>query len=705
MKLYHKISTGVVTLMIGSIAFTACTDEIKFGDAFIEKTPGGTVSLDTVFNSAEYTKQFLVGLYVTQYYGLPFKNATSAPWSASYWNCKMDALTDCYQQHFSNGAAYGKYYGGLLNSADISNTDHPLISYTHDYVWETVRRCYLLMDNLDKVPGLTDDEKNNMIAQAKCLIASRYFDLYSIYGGLPIIDKTYTGLEGTYEIPRATAEATANFMVKLLDEAIPYLRWAYNGNTIETDAANNTGRWTAAGAMALKAKILLFNASPLYNNDQPYYDGTTQAEKDSLVWHGGFKQERWERALAACQDFMNANASNGNWYQLNQVANRGKNTKVEDYRQAYRMGYIYQGSREIIHATRVTGQTSNKASYQWANFVGPFGNSNGPFRHSYNPTEEYVEMFPWSDGTPFNWETDSLAGKIGGEKGKLFYEWTGGRVVTKTATRDPRLYENAIVCSQTLSLNWTTGKPEGDVYELWVKGEHEGTDAAAFDDKTGELLIMEKDLGRFATGYGTIKYYLGQEYYGKYTQWVTLSYDEMLLMYAECLAQCGRLDEAIARVDEVRDRVGLKGLKYGQAAYKGDKSKLPNLSTKEGVIEEILRERACELGMSNNRYYDMIRYKRTDWMTKKLHGLITFRMMLNSKKELVQNNNPYIGTDKNSGGKEPTMFTYQKFQIQNRARYLWDFQPNDKEVLKWLLMPMPLSEINKGYGLVQNPGW
>ena len=145
MKLYHKISTGVVTLMIGSIAFTACTDEIKFGDAFIEKTPGGTVSLDTVFNSAEYTKQFLVGLYVTQYYGLPFKNATSAPWSASYWNCKMDALTDCYQQHFSNGAAYGKYYGGLLNSADISNTDHPLISYTHDYVWETVRRCYLLM--------------------------------------------------------------------------------------------------------------------------------------------------------------------------------------------------------------------------------------------------------------------------------------------------------------------------------------------------------------------------------------------------------------------------------------------------------------------------------------------------------------------------------------------------------------------------------
>ena len=705
MKLHHKIVTGVVALIIGSMTFTACTDDIKFGDAFIEKTPGGTVSLDTVFSSAEYTKQFLVGLYVLQYYGLPFKNATVAPWSTSYWNCKMDALTDCYQQHFSNGAAYGKYYGGLLTSADIANTDHPLISYTHDYVWETVRRCYLLMDNIDNVPGLSDSEKRNMIAQAKCLIAMRYFDLYSIYGGLPIIDHTFTGLEGTYEIPRASAEATANFMVKLLDEAMPDLPWAYNGNTIETDAENNTGRWTAAAAKALKAKILLFNASPLYNADQGYYGGTTQAEQDSLVWHGGFQQARWERALAACEDFFTSNASNGNWYQLNQVSTGSSRISIEDYRQAYRMGYIYQGSREIIHCTRVTGQTSNKASYQWANFVGPFGSSNGPFRHSYNPTEEYVEMFPWSDGTPFNWEVDSLNGKIGGEKGQLFYKWEGTRVITKTATRDPRLYENAIVCSQTLSLNWTTGKPEGDVYELWVNGEHEGTDAASVDEKTGTVSIMEKDLGRFATGYGTIKYYLGQEYYGKYTQWVYLSYDEMLLMYAECLAQCGRLDEAIAKVDEVRARVGLRGLKYGQAAYKGDKSALPDLSTKDGVLEEILRERACELGMSNNRYYDMIRYKRTDWMTKKLHGLITFRMMLNSRKELVQNNSAYIGTDKNSGVREPYLFTYQKFQIQNRARYLWDYSPTDKEVLKWLLMPMPLSEINKGYGLVQNPGW
>ena len=613
MKLHHRIASGVVALLIGSMAFTSCTDEIKFGNAFIEKTPGGTVSLDTVFASAEYTKQFLVGLYVLQYYGLPFKNATSAPWSASYWNSKLDAMTDCYQQHFSGSEAYNRYYGGLLTSNNSG-----LIGY-----------------NNDNVPGLSDQEKKNMIAQAKCLAAARYFDLYSIYGGLPIIDHTFTGTESTFEVKRATAEQTALFMVRLLDEAIPDLPWAYNGNTIDTDAANNTGRWTAAGARALKAKILLFNASPLYNDDKPYYDGNSQAEQDSLVWHGGFKQERWQQALQACEDFFNDNAKNGNYWGLNMATG----TTPEAYRQAYRMGYIYQGSREILHRTAVTTTTSNKASYQWWNFVG----GSGPFRHSYGPTEEYVEMFPWANGTPFDWKQDSIDGKIYGEKGQLFYKYTQLKTsVKKDASRDPRLYENAIVNGQTLSLNWTTGKAEGDTYELWVGGEHESNDVAILDED-GKTKITEKDVARFSTGYGTMKYFLGQEYYGKFVHWVYLSYDEMLLMYAECLAKCGRLDEAIAKVDEVRARVGLKGLKYGQAAFKGDKSTLPNLSTKEGVLSEVLRERACELGMSNNRYYDMIRYKRTDWMTKRLHGLVTYRMMQNSKREWVRSSRPYIG--------------------------------------------------------------
>ena len=346
MKLYHRNLIGVVTLF-GIMAFTACTDDIKFGDSFIEKQPGGTLTIDSVFSNPEYTRQFLTGIYALQYYGLPYSSNSGIATSQNPYQGKLDALTDCYQTHYNSTAIYNNYYSGTMTA----NSD-ALISFTHDNVWEAVRQAWLLISNIEKVSGLSDTEKANMIAQAKCLIAARYFDLFSVYGGLPLVDHSFTGSEGTYEMPRATVEETVDFMVDLLDEAIPNLLWAYNGTTTDTDATNNTGRWTAAGAMALKAKILMFSASPLYNADQGYYGGSTEAEQQHLVWHGNFDQTRWQEALKACQDFFTRLAAEG-YYKLWEPADVNCSKNANGYRQAYRMGYIYEGSREVLHSTRV----------------------------------------------------------------------------------------------------------------------------------------------------------------------------------------------------------------------------------------------------------------------------------------------------------------------------------------------------------------
>ena len=224
--------------------------------------------------------------------------------------------------------------------------------------------------------------------------------------------------------------------------------------------------------------------------------------------------------------------------------------------------------------------------------------------------------------------------------------------------------------------------------------------SATLNKETGnyDLALQEQLTQKFSTGFGVIKYYLGEEYHRKYMHWVYLSLDEMYLMYAEALAQTGHLDEAIRQVDVVRSRVGLGGLSTRNPSL--------NLSSnKENLIEEILRERACELGMSNNRYYDMIRYKRTDWITKPLHGLVTFRMIKDSKGQWVRNFEPWKGTHKDNGIIEPSRFDYWRFELFNRRRVQWDQDPNSPEVKKWLLFPFPIGEINKGYGIIQNPGW
>ncbi len=689
MKLYHKISIGAAALLFSSVLFTSCTDEVKFGDAFIEKAPGGTVTIDTVFTNAEYTRQFLTGIYALQYYGLPFSSNRN-PTSQFAYTGKYDALTDCYQMHWNGTAIYNSYYSGTLSANDA-----PLFSYTGDMVWEAVRQAWILIENIEKVPGMDDSEKRNLIAQAKCLIASRYFDLFSVYGGVPLVDHSFTGSEGTYEMPRATVEETVNFIVKLLDEAIPDLRWAYDGTTTETDATNNTGRWTAAGAMALKTKTLLFSASPIYNDDQGYFGGSTEAEQQHLVWHGGYDVSRWQKVLESCQQFFSRLASEG-YYKITTPADVNCSNNANGYRQAYRMGYIYQGSKEVLHSTRVATVYGTQGTYSWWNWVG-LG------RNSYLPTLEYMSMFPWSDGTPFNWETDSLKGRISGANGRLFYQYKEYRgAITKNPSRDPRLYENILVNGTTYTFDWTSGTPTGDAYELWVNGYDEGSQvmSAEKDPNTGEykLTLQEKLTSKFSTGFGVIKYYLGEEYHRKFMHWVTLSLDEMYLMYAEALAQTGNLTEAIKQVDVIRSRVGLGGLNVRNSSL--------NLTTnKENLINEILRERACELGMSNNRYYDMIRYKRTDWMTKQLHGLVTFRMMKNSKGEWVRSYDPWKGTHKDNGITEPSRFDYQRFELFNRRRVQWDMDPNSSDVRKWLLFPFPITEVNKGYGLVQNPGW
>jgi len=212
-------------------------------------------------------------------------------------------------------------------------------------------------------------------------------------------------------------------------------------------------------------------------------------------------------------------------------------------------------------------------------------------------------------------------------------------------------------------------------------------------------MITENLTTAFASGYGTIKYVLGEEYHRKYDMhWTMLSLDEMYLMYAEALAQTGNLSKAIEQVDIVRARVGLKGLN-------GCNPTLNLTSNKENLIEEILRERACELGMSNNRFYDMVRYKRTDWMTKQLHGLVTYRMQQNSSGKWVRTMKPWIGDDKDAGVVEPSRFEYVRFPLKSNVRALWGKSEDDPEVKKYLMSPFPLNEINKGYGLVQNPGW
>lgn len=637
-----KINKCIITILLG-ISFTSCVDDILVGNSFLEKSPGGDVTIDTVFNRAEYARQFLVGIYTIQYYGLPYGTNTEFPFRYTGWTGKWENLSDCWHECWNGSAIYSRYYGGL-HSAGHGNRDEKF-HYLQMNVWEAVRGAWVFLENIEKVPDMDAAEKAKLSAEAKCLMAARYWDIFRHYGGVPIIKSTFSGTDATYELPRATAEETVEFMVGLLDEAIPELPWQV------AVPANEKGRWTKAGAMGLKTSILLFAASPLFNDSQPYMQG--EAADKLNVWFGEYKSEYWDRCLKACEDFFAELNTNGQ-FQLVQASG----TRPEDYRLAFRKAYFTLSSQEVLHSTRVTVYDAfNGASYVWHSW------QKNNDRTAYSPTQDYAEMFPWADGTPFDWEKAEQDGSLQ----EMFIKRTDDPSKGVTLTRDPRLYETAIVNGVPKTLDWTTGNMSGNPYETWAGG---------YDAKSRP--------NRYSNGYALNKYYLEEDALRQDCHWSYLRLAEVVLNYAEALCQKGRLSEAIVQVDKIRARVGMKGL----LECNPDK----NLNNdQDALLKEILRERACELGMEDVRFFDMIRYKMKDRFEYHLH-----RLVIERKDESI---GQWFGAEKDAGVPWPE-FEFKREKIVSPTRVWWSGFDT-----KWYLSPFPLGEINKGYGLVQNPGW
>ena len=637
-------SKWFIAAFVGVALFvSSCVDQVKFGDSFLEKAPGVAVTQDTIFGKATYARAFLWNTYSKLYYALPV-----------YWNTvegKMNTgifemMSDCWHSHTDWNGINRKYYSGSYKAGDEDSSDDTRFGYTKENCWEAIRAALLFVENVGRVPDMEDAEKKRLAAEAKVIVASRYFDLFRHFGGLPLIKETYD-VQPSYELPRATVEETVKYMVDLLDEAAatPELPW-----DLGTDDTNWQGRFTKAAAMGLKCKILLFAASPLFNDDEPYCTEPPQdAVTNHQVWYGAYKPELWEQCWQACDDFFKELQAKG-YYELTQATE----ATAKGYRDAYNKAYFTrENNKELLISTHISRFSKFNSWDEWQYIFVNSGNGT-VITGGLTPTLEFMEMFPMSKGEPFQLNSTTNPFYTDNDYNK--------------PTRDPRLYETMLV----------NGTQFGDhAAELWIGGRDNINDT-------------EKETGKYATGFGCYKFYKEgvNSLKDKYLQWSYLRLAEMYLIYAEALLKSKNdLTGAIEQVNKVRARVGLGDL----AACNPDKNLTNDANA---LLEEILRERACELGLEDVRLFDMTRYKRDDLFRKQLHGLKIYR-------NDGGGNTPWSGSTGNSSTyPKPTQFTYEAFPLVNPSRAWWsNFSP------KWYLSAFPPSEVNKKYGLTQNPGW
>lgn len=595
MKHNSIVLTWLVTAAMIIAGITGCT---KFGNGFLEKPPSVDVTKDTIFSSLDYAQRFLWGAYATLPYGLPTNTDPASGFSLN--GDVLESLTDLNQCNLSWASGMSVYYSGQYSAAteDISlswanGTKYVFTAKGRN--WKGIRAGYIFIDNIGTVPGVDPNLAKQLKAEARMIIATQYIDMYRNMGGVPWVNHAYTVTENT-DLPRLTSRATLDSIVAVIDKAIPDLPW-----TVQ-DPSNWDGRFTKAAAMGLKARVLLFGASPLFNSAAAYLAG--EASEKKLVWHGGYDPDMWKKAADAAKDLITNVESKGGYALV----------KTGNPRKDFQTAYFVRGNGELLLSTRyIYKPTSffdaNYYFYQIAAYYGVGG-----------PTENYVEMFPMANGLPI---TDPASGYDPQDPLK---------------NRDPRLYETVLVNGDYFM---------GRTAELWIGG---------IDRPTA-------DAANCATGFGLRKFLLERDPAtsgGAITQWPLLRLAEIYLSYAEAQNEVnnGPDAEAYRCVNIVRNRVGLGDL-------------TPGLS-KDQFREAVLTERACEFGYEDVRWYDLIRWKRDFEFTKTLHGL-----------NIQKNGNSY---------------TYSLFNLPPRYwKNTWS--------PKWYLSAFPPGEINKGYGLIQNPGW
>lgn len=578
----------IFTILV--LIVTSC-EKVEFGNDFLDKPPSVDVTKDTIFNSLELAQRYLWGGYSTLPYGLNIN------FSAKGNKLGMDileSLTDLNHTFMPWGGVNQLYYNGQYNAA-VADNDRVKYSYTGEQSWEGIRIGWVFIENADRIPDSTPEYIAQLKAEAKMLIALHYTDMFRHYGGMPWVDHAYTPTENT-DLPRSTSKETMNNIVALLDEAIVDLPW------FTDDPANWDGRFNKAAAMALKARLLLFGASPLFNDNQPYLAGIASAE--NYTWHGGYDAELWSRAAQASKELLDRINSEGG-YALTNTGNP---------RQDFQDAYYNRGNGEVLISTRVRYRSGFRFDGQYYFYQSAAGYGTAC------PTKEYVDMFPMADGTPIDangsgWDPNN--------------PW---------ANRDPRLYETVLVNGDDF---------QGRKAELWIGGRER----------------QNINFNGTKSGFGIKKFLLDQNgatSFQSVVHWPYMRLAEVYLTYAEALneANGGPTEEAYAAVNLIRNRVGLNNLRSGLS--------------QEAFREAVLLERALEFGYEEVRWFDIIRWKNEEAFTTKLHGVNT--------------------------RKTGNTFSYEVFQLPER---FWqdNFSP------KWYLSAFPPDEINKGYGLVQNPGW
>ena len=619
-------------------------------DSYLDRQPDDQLTSKNIFDKKTTTLQYLVNVY------------TYIP---SEWSPEGYSSSSCIAITASDEAscAYtGSRFFALLNHNQLSplSTHSGYRHAVYRLLYQGISEATYFMSKVQDCPQLTDEEKVMWRGEARFLRAFYYTELLKWNG--PVIwlgdrQSDYSD-PNVSKVDRTPWSTIVDWLCGEYDQAAAELP--------DTRSPYEIGRPTKGSSLAMKARLLMFNASPLFNgqNGTGIYDGIVNKDGEKL-FNTEYDENRWRQAAEAAKAVIDMNM-----YKLVDDENA---TPLENIHNAA----VLLNSPENIFTVQCSGS-------QWKKGETPVSASG---YGGIGLTQKLVDAFAMDNGYyPItNMEEDSYdngAGTIdvdprsgytetGSQKFvNPFFSTIPKNMKAKDAIetmnmyigREPRFYANVFWSGQT----WIMGTNKLTNIQFYKNG-NSGPITSNNYSPTGYLCLkfIDPDLDTKSGGWGNIS-------------WPIIRYADVLLMYIEALNEYDPTNpDILIYWNKIRHRAGVPAIGTGE-----DEVYPEIIGDKELQRKYIRRERMVELCFEGKRYFD------------------TRRWMIAEKEDNGKVVGCNIGASDNkmSGDYWRRTSIFDTFgEAGTKAERVF--------TKKYYLLPMNQSELDRVPELTQNYGW
>lgn len=619
-------------MLIALLCFVSSCDYLGVS----EQLAGGLQNTEQVFDNVSYTKRWYANVFagIPDYSGI---NSVNVGAFKNPWTGMCDELVVGY----GNSSKYNN------SDRNASNMGFHRYGDCYKYIRQAnifLQKAHPIVTTGTQGDQLLEDELTQMKANVRFMRAFYHYLLFEQYGPIILVkDKIYDATEDQ-DVPRNTVDE----VVAYIDSELTAVASELTQEPIFED--KDYRAWPTKGvALAVRAKLWLYAASPLLNGG--YREALAVTNPDGTRLFPDYDAGKWEKALAACKDFIDY--AEAGRYELYKEYKDDNGAVIDPDKSVYNLFQKY--THEIIWAT---------ANNDWGGMNGdafdrriaPRCEKNG--LGSTGVTQELVDAFYMKDGLPISATAYLPQSTLYQEEGYGTYKdqndnfskkYTNVSVSNRYLNREPRFYNTVFFNGR----QWPVSCNQVLFYNGGNSGVQEGQATL-----TGYMLFKRFNRSVSLTNPGVAS---------QFRPSIIFRLADFYLMYAEAANEVNPNDVRVLKyLNLVRERAGLPGVETLNPAIRG------NQELQRAAIQ---RERQVELATEGQRYFDVRRWMIADKNGEGRQNGYVHGMNVRGEPNDIDDFNRVV---------EASQIVF------NRKMYLY---------------PMPDSEMRKTKNLVQNPGW